>query len=147
MNPLDFALVRENYPDRWDRVRNGVELALVERVAWDRWIVTLPDGGEPWKVRLRSDHGAYEGACEAPPGAVRDHDRCPGHKWHDGPCAHLCTVRLADWCNRNGMGPILDTRGEEIRVHDVEEVYGERGDAEIEPDGRADVRADGGGPL
>jgi hypothetical protein len=142
--PLEFDLVREEYPDRWHRARHGAEAALVERVAWDGWIVTLPDG-DPWLVRLRSDHGAFLGTCKAPPDAEREHDHCPGNEWHDGPCAHLCAIRYADWCNREGIERITDTRGQQIVIHDEAEVHAERVDSAVERAGRGVARADGGG--
>jgi hypothetical protein len=143
--PLDFQLVRDEYPDRWARA--DPRLAFIEPRAWDAWLVTLPSQGEeplgdPWLVRLRRDHGAYVGTCEGPPDADRDgwpdDGTCPGHAAHDGPCAHLCAVRKAAAIGHP------DARGTAVRIHSTEEVVTERGDHAIE---RGRTAADGGRRL
>lgn len=91
MTPLDFATERDDRTASWRRA--DPRTALTERTAWNRWVVTLPDGEHAHDVRLERDHGAYVGECYTPDGDERE--PCPGNAYHDSPCAHLCTVRKA----------------------------------------------------
>jgi hypothetical protein len=96
--PLDFHAKREAGSDSWDRA--DPRSALLERQRWDTWLVTLR-GGEAHEVRLRRESGAYVGRCD-----------CAGFEHHDGPCAHLCTVRKA------AVVEVPDVRGRPVRVLD-----------------------------
>ena len=83
-------------------------------------------------VQLHRDHGAYVGHCEEHPSG----EDCPGFAYHDGPCAHLCAVRRADF------GNLLDDKGQPVRIFDLESVDQAAADHFAEPEERA--RADGG---
>ena len=88
---------------------------LVERVTWNRWLVTLPDSEDVHEVRLERDHGALVGDCVI----HETGERCPARKYNDDeePCAHLCTLRKAlvlndeaDDGGRDVDGDVLDSR-------------------------------------
>jgi hypothetical protein len=87
VHPLDFETKREEGSASWTRA--DPEAALIERIAWDTWLVTLPDGAAAHEVTLYRDHGAFVGDCE-----IREGDRCPARNYADPdePCAHLCTI-------------------------------------------------------
>jgi hypothetical protein len=142
MNNLDFTLVRTDFPDRWDRAKTQAHDAMIERTDWDSWLVCFADGGDTWEVSLRRDGDDWQGDCRAPDDSDREHDRCPGHAYHNGPCAHLSALRFAHWLNTEGFERITDTHGREIHVLDINEVQQERHDHAIEQS----VRADGGEP-
>lgn len=59
--------------------------ALIEQQAAHAWTVSLPDGDGTHRVVLIADNGVYLGRCT-----------CDGFDFHEGPCAHLCTIRKAD---------------------------------------------------
>lgn len=61
MTPLDFKHERDESTTSWRRAEPHV--ALIERTAWNYWLVTLPDGDHAHDVRLERDHGAYVGDC------------------------------------------------------------------------------------
>ena len=44
MTPLDFAAKRDSGSASWTRA--DPEAALIERIAWDTWLVTLPDSDD-----------------------------------------------------------------------------------------------------
>ena len=111
--PLDFQSKRDAESESWERA--DATAALIETVAWDCWRVLLPDGDESHECHLHRDHGAFVGSCD-----------CEGFQYHDGPCAHLCAVRKA------AFGQVADTRGEPVRIHDLDDVERERADAKIE---------------
>ena len=126
--PIDFEAERDRDSSSWERACE--QPVLIERVAWDRWIVTLADSEDTHLVQLHRDHGAYLGHCTV---AEAD-EECPGWKYHDGPCAHLCAVRRAEFGNRT------DTHGQPIRVFDIEAVVDARADHAVE----TSVATDGG---
>lgn len=117
--PLDFDRKRELDSDSWRRARP--RKALIERRSWDTWLITLP-GGDAHEVALSREHGAYLGTCD-----------CDGFEYHDGPCAHLCTLRKADFIGET------DVRGQPIRIFDRKAVDDARADHTVER-----ARADGG---
>lgn len=96
--PLDFEAERDAESESWERARPGQ--ALIERMNLYGWRVTLP-GGEAHHVALGRDHGAFVGWCD-----------CNGYRYHDGPCAHLCTIRKAAFVS------ICDVRGERVEIPD-----------------------------
>jgi len=130
MNPLDFQGQRERETGSWRRACE--EPALIERVAWDRWLVMFRDGEDTHLVRLHRDHGAYLGHCEVH-GTGED---CPGFAYHDGPCAHLCAIRRA------AFGRVSDDKGQPVRIFDAEAVGQAAADHYAEPEEH--VAADGG---
>jgi len=142
MTPLDFAAERDESTASWQRA--DPTAALIERIAWDTWLVTLPDSdnGTTYEVSLHRDHGALMGECE-----VRDEadERCPARKYNDAskPCAHLCTVYQATLFNDP------DERGQPVEVFSVDDVAIAANDTHIETAMAADrdaVAADGGRP-
>jgi hypothetical protein len=98
--PLDFREKPDAASDSWTRA--DPHAALLERQAWDVWPVTLPCGSAH-SVRLRRESGAYVGRCD-----------CAGVEHHDGPYAHLCTVRKAEF------GHVADVSGRRVRALDPE---------------------------
>ncbi|WP_058365930.1 hypothetical protein [Haloparvum sedimenti] len=128
---LDFEGRRDVGSASWERA--DPTAALIERVAWNRWHVLLPDGEHTHEVRLERDHGGLTGACMA----LMDDgkERCPARKYNDPdePCAHLCTVRKA------AFGAIEGDDGEPVRVYDAGDAAVARADAHIEA-----AMADGG---
>ena len=114
---LDFDAEAEARSTSWERA--DPDRALIERRSWNEWSVLLPDGEKAHICRLERDHGAYVGACD-----------CPGYEHHDGPCAHLCTLRKAEF------GHDRDVEGRRVRVLDADE---ERAQGAVER-----IRADGG---
>ena len=114
---LDFRAEAEARSTSWQRADPG--RALIERRSWNEWAVLLPDGEEAHDCQLERDHGAYVGACD-----------CPGYEHHGGPCAHLCTLRQAEF------GHDRDVKGRRVRVLDADE---ERAQTSVER-----IRADGG---
>lgn len=129
--PLDFEQKRDNGSASWERA--DPRAALIERVAWNRWRVLLPGGGDAHDVRLERDHGAFTGDCEALTDDGRE--RCPARKYNDSdePCAHLCTIRKADF------GAIEDDTGTTVTIFDTEDVGIAQADHHIET-----AMADGG---
>jgi hypothetical protein len=115
--PLDFQAEAEARSTSWERA--DPDHALIERRSWNEWAVLLPDGEEAHVCRLERDHGTYVGGCD-----------CPGYEHHDGPCAHLCTLRKAEFAHDR------DVEGRRVRVLDANE---ERAQGTVEC-----VRADGG---
>lgn len=126
--PLDFESRRETDSASWTRA--DPDAALIERVAWNTWLVVLPDGEHVHEVTLEKRHGAYVGDCE-----IRGGDQCPAMKWgdRDAPCAHLCTIR---------KGAVLPDRADDgttIEIFERETVETAAADHHIE-----DAMADGG---
>ncbi|WP_435062365.1 hypothetical protein [Halobaculum sp. EA56] len=81
----------------WERA-DGLH-ALIERASTYGWRVTLPGGSDAHSVALADEHGAYVGWCD-----------CDGFAFHDGPCAHLCTLRKAAFIGGR------TTTGERVRI-------------------------------
>jgi hypothetical protein len=131
LNPLDFERERDQATGSWERACS--EPVLVERIAWDQWLVTFRDSEDTHRVRLHRDHGAYLGECAVHPGG----EDCPGFAYHEGPCAHLCAIRRADF------GNLVDDKGQPVRIFDVEAVGQATADHFAEPEEQQPV-ADGG---
>ena len=129
MTPLDFAAQREANSASFERA--DADAALIERIAWDTWLVTLPDGEDVHEVSLHRDHGAFVGECE-----IRETgEQCPARKYRDAdkPCAHLCTIRKALTFNDEADD------GTTIEVFERDDVEIAAADNHIE-----DAMADGG---
>lgn len=106
--PLDFLAERDDQTRSWQR--GDPDEALIESLNRFGWLVTLPDG-DAHRCALAREHGAYVGWCD-----------CNGYQYHDGPCAHLCALRKADF----------------IHAHDLEDQrisIPETGDREAATDG------------
>lgn len=79
---VDFTAERDRASTSWQRA-DGVG-ALIESTDHPaEWIVCL-HGGNAHTVRLWRRGDEFVGWCD-----------CNGFEYHDGPCAHLCTVRQA----------------------------------------------------
>ncbi|QHS17227.1 hypothetical protein GWK26_08770 [haloarchaeon 3A1-DGR] len=132
VTPLDFASKRDAGSASWSRA--DPTAALIERVAWNRWRVTLPDSEATHEVRLERDHGAFVGECEVLDGD--DREQCPARKFSDvdEPCAHLCTIRQALVFNDEADD------GTTIEVFDADDVATASADPHIE----TAMLADGG---
>lgn len=99
MTPLDFETARDGGGDSWKR--SDPDAATIARMHYDEWCVRLADADESHVVTLRHERSSYVGECD-----------CDGFKFHDGPCAHLCTLRKAEFIDAS------DVRGERVRLAD-----------------------------
>jgi len=81
VTPLDFSAQRDANSESFERA--DPVAALIERVAWNRWLVTLPDGDDAHEVRLERDHGAYVGECRSgdSDSEFEEQERCPARKY------------------------------------------------------------------
>jgi len=95
--PLDFETLAGTDATSWDRA--DPQGALIESVSRYSYRVTLPDGEESHHVAVAVEDGQHVGLCD-----------CKAFEYHDGPCAHLCTVRQAAFIGER------DTRGERVRI-------------------------------
>ncbi|MCD2199098.1 hypothetical protein LPA44_04185 [Halobacterium sp. KA-4] len=98
--PLDFLSERDDHTGSW--TRGDPDDALIESLNRYGWVVTLPDG-DTHECALARERGAYVGWCD-----------CDGYRYHDGPCAHLCALRKADFVNDH------DVEDQPIRIPDTE---------------------------
>lgn len=114
--PIDFQAARDNGGDSWDR--SDPRDATLARLRWDTWAVALPDGDDAHIVTIRHEGQGYVGECD-----------CKGYKFSSGPCAHLVTLRKAEFIGAP------DVRGEPVRIADETQPF----DADIER-----AMADGG---
>ncbi|WP_277555016.1 SWIM zinc finger family protein [Halobaculum limi] len=95
--PLDFEALAGSDATSWDRA--DPQGALIESVSRYSYRVTLPDGEDAHLVAIANDDGQHVGTCD-----------CKAFEYHNGPCAHLCTVRQAAFIAER------DTRGERVRI-------------------------------
>lgn len=79
---LDFESERDQGTESWRRA-DGLR-ALISRESRAGWRVTLPDGHDAHRVAFVRQGNDWFGRCD-----------CRGYQYHDGPCAHLCTLRKA----------------------------------------------------
>jgi|GEM_PF-957877 len=119
---LDFLAERDNQSGSWTRAQP--DRALIERTSTYAYLVTLPDGHVHRCAYAINDDGTYVGRCD-----------CDGYRYHDGPCAHLCTLRKAEF------GRDETTRGDRVRAAEAGEDYS-AGVVNRDP---PTARADGGG--
>jgi hypothetical protein len=98
VTPLNFEAEIEAATTSWERA--DPTAALVEHVEGATWRVLLP-GGSAHEVELVTDHGAYAGRCDCEAWTYGDPSE---------PCAHLCTLRKAEF------GNIESDDGERIRA-------------------------------
>ncbi|WP_205596838.1 hypothetical protein [Halostella salina] len=80
---LDFRAERDRRTESWERADPSE--ALIERASRFAYRVMLK-GGDAHLVALAYEEGRYVGRCD-----------CKGFEYHDGPCAHLCTLRKAEF--------------------------------------------------
>lgn len=138
--PINFERARDSDSRSWQRACD--KPCLIERVGWDRWKVFFRDSENVHLVQLHRDHGAYLGSCHVDDDD--DREECPGWAYHDGPCAHLCAIRHAAYGQQPGEpgDPLTDTRGQPVRIYDIEAVGAAAADHYAEPENRP--VADGG---
>lgn len=79
---LDFEGERDQGTESWRRA-DGLS-ALISRESRAGWLVTLSDGHDTHIVAIVVKGDDWFGRCD-----------CRGYQYHDGPCAHLCTLRKA----------------------------------------------------
>lgn len=84
MKVLNFESARNSGGDSWDRA--DPRQATIARLSWDLWAVYLPDATDAHIIRIRHEGHSYVGECD-----------CNGFEFHTGPCAHLCTLRKAEF--------------------------------------------------
>jgi len=99
--PLDFETLAGTDATSWDRA--DPQGALIESMSRYSYRVTLPDGEESHLVAVAIEDGQHVGTCD-----------CKAFEYHEGPCAHLCTVRQAAFIGER------DTRGVRVRIHRVD---------------------------
>lgn len=99
MRPIDFEAARDDGGDSWDRA--DPRRATIARLTWDQWGVYIPGGDDAHVVTLKHDGHAYVGECD-----------CKGDKFSTGPCAHLCTLRKAQFIRAE------DVTGEPVDLAD-----------------------------
>lgn len=128
-DPLDFERQRDAESASWKRA--DPKAALIERRAWNTWLVTLPDSEDAHLVTLQRDHGALVGECVL----AESGDQCPARKYNDSeePCAHQCTVRKA------AFGGLEDVYGDVVTIFAADDIGTARADYHIES-----AMADGG---
>lgn len=138
LQELDFALVRDEFPDRWERANpNEASVSIVDEGVWT---VRLDEGDEH-EVFL-----AEQGSTEV------DFCDCDGFKHHTtsgkGPCAHLSVVRKLS-VTSPGMIPRVDELEVSLPTDDDQEDVDEpiptepmdQDDVDDDQDGSADVDA------
>lgn len=98
---IRFKSARDDGGDSWERA--DPRAATIARLTWDQWGVYIPGGDDAHIVTLRHGGCSYVGGCD-----------CKGDKFSSGPCAHLCTLRKAEFIGAE------DITGE--RVHLADEI-------------------------
>jgi len=79
-DPLDFRTEYDDQTGSWRRA-DSVN-ALIEPHNRYGWKVLLPDSDTVHELAIARERGAWVGWCD-----------CKGYRCHDGPCAHLITIR------------------------------------------------------
>ncbi len=118
---IDFLEERDDETRSWTRAHP--DHALIEAFGRFGYKVTLRDGEDVHFCALGIENGEYIGRCD-----------CKGWQYHDGLCAHLCTLRKADFI---GLIDVEATDGSlddehEMRQATGETFEGEQHDAAIE---------------
>lgn len=111
---VDFLEQRDNETESWARA--DPRDALIESFGRFGYKVTLRDGDDVHYCALGIEDGEYVGRCD-----------CKGWKYHDGPCAHLCTLRKADFL---GVIDLETTDGSPDDEHEMHQATGEAFDGE-----------------
>ena len=94
--PVDLDALAGSDETSWQRAQP--QAALIESTGRYGYRVTLP-GGDAHLVAVAVDDGQYVGRCD-----------CETWQYHDGPCAHLCTVRKAAFIDAE------DVQGEPVTI-------------------------------
>jgi hypothetical protein len=99
---VDFLTARDDTTSSFQRARD--EVARVRYVSPVAYTVSLSEGEHRHLCTLHEDEqGRYRGSCD-----------CKGWRFSDGPCAHLCALRMADYVHEETVD------GREVRTPTVE---------------------------
>jgi len=104
VHTLEFEQEKDGPSTSWKRARP--KEALIESFGRFGYKVTLRDGEEVHYCALGLEGGEYIGRCD-----------CNGWKYHDGPCAHLCTLRKADFIGEIDVEAADGTPEDEHQMH------------------------------
>lgn len=126
LDRLEFDQLRETHPERYHRA--GLASTSIVEEENGRFVVQRAESEDAHIVRLVDALGHPWGKCG-----------CPGYKYDDGPCSHLCAVWRA---SLEGIVELPDARVTAVDV-DVLNADQELADFAAEPEEQA--RADGGG--
>ena len=97
---LDFDQAVDEQTTSWQRA--DPDAAMIEQRTSTTFAVLLPDGDESHTVTYGKERGAHVGYCD-----------CDGDRYHDLPCAHLCTLRKAEFIGAS------DVHGQKIEADDM----------------------------
>ncbi len=114
VEPLDFLTERDDQTGSWTRAHP--DDALIEPFGRFGYKVTLRGGDDVHYCALGLEDGEYTGRCD-----------CKGWQYHDGPCAHLCTLRKAHFL---GQIDVAETDGSLEDEHEMHHATGEHFDGE-----------------
>jgi len=106
---VNFLEERDGETESWTRA--DPREALIESFGRFGYKVTLRDGEDVHYCALGLEDGEYLGRCD-----------CKGWQYHDGPCAHLCTLRKADFL---GLVSVEATDGSPDDEHEMHHATGE----------------------
>ena len=135
--PLNFELVRDEYPDRWDRA--NTDEASIEILDEGAFRVTLADGDDTHEVLFAKRGDQDLGWCD-----------CDGFNFHTtdgkGPCAHLCVLGKLTVFDEIPVPPVdelgtpedVDDRDQDDVVDEEPEVLEEDEEEVLEDDRRDD---------
>jgi len=126
---LDFQAERDSNSDSW--TRSNPDGALIEHVDTNTYRVLLP-GGNVHDCNFATERGGYVGYCDCKGWQFRDDD--------SSPCAHLCTLRKAEFADKKADDGHPITAKSSISEIDPEAVEPE---PEVLADGGADDYAAG----
>ena len=107
--PVNFLEERDDDTESWARA--DPREALIEPFGRFGYKVTLRDGESVHYCALGLEDDEYIGRCD-----------CKGWEYHDGPCAHLCTLRKADFL---GLIDVEATDGSPDDEHEMHHATGE----------------------
>ncbi|MFC7204742.1 hypothetical protein ACFQJC_14575 [Haloferax namakaokahaiae] len=97
---LFFEELARNRRNSWTRA--DPFKAIIDPISTYGWRVKLPDG-DIHTVALAKQRDRFVGRCD-----------CKGFQFHDGACAHLCTIRKADF------GDVPDIYGDPVSISSTE---------------------------
>jgi hypothetical protein len=98
--------------------------ALIERMNRYGWRVCLPDGERVHHVMLARDGDEFVGRCHSYADDIGLRP-CKGHKYGDGPCAHLCTLWRADFIATR------DVDGDDVHIAHVDDDLDVRANTDV----------------
>lgn len=128
---VDFLTERDDGTSSWQRA--STETARVRYVSPTVYVVAL-DGGRHLCTLHETPQGFYRGACD-----------CKGWEYNDGPCAHLCALRMADYVHETTV------RDRKVRVPTISSTSSERAVADggrvVEREPRDGESYDGNGGI